>query len=275
MLTPRIAALIALLGCGVGFAAKPDKAGCTDHPLFPTRMPNYRIDSCEVKAFDSYQFFVKSGPKHAVEGKFTLITYVVEDRKDDQSGLAVVRNYENAIKKIGGTIAASDPQRWINGSVMVDGREVWVQAEKGNGAIWLRIVEKQAMEQHIVADAASFGNDLKATGHVAVEGIYFDTDKAEVKPASGAALAEIAKLLGADATLKLYVVGHTDNVGALDHNLKLSQARAAAVVGALVNAHGVAASRLTPFGAGPVAPVATNQTEEGRARNRRVELVAQ
>ncbi len=230
MITPRLVVVSLLFGCGTALGAQPDKPGCTDHPLFPTRMPAYRIETCETTAFDSYAFSVAKGPKHVVEGKFTLITYTIDDRKNEPSGLAVVRNYENAIAKIGGTVAASDPQRWVNGSVVVDGRAVWFQADKGNGKIWLRIVEQQAMEQHVTADAASFGNDLKSTGHTTVYGIYFDTGKAVLKPESTPALQEVAKLLGADPALKLWVVGHTDSVGLLDDNMKLAQERAAAVV---------------------------------------------
>jgi outer membrane protein OmpA-like peptidoglycan-associated protein len=108
-----------------------------------------------------------------------------------------------------------------------------------------------------------------------VYGIYFDTGKSDVKPESDAALREIAKLLSQEAKLKLYVVGHTDSVGQLDANMKLSQARAEAVSKTLAAKHGVAASRLKAMGAGPISPVASNATEDGKAKNRRVELVEQ
>lgn len=271
----RLLAASVLLLSGSVLAVKPDKPGCADHPLFPTRMPAYRIEACEVKEFGSYDFFAVKGPKRAVEGRFTFLTYAVDDRKDDRSGLEVVRNYENALKKIGGTVQASDPNRWVNGSVVVEGREVWAQAEKGNGKIWLRIVEKKAMEQTIVADAASLRDGLKATGHVAVEGIFFDTGKSTLKPESAPALAEVAKLLSADPSLKLWVVGHTDTVGAFDGNMALSRSRAEAVVTALTTSHGIAPARLKGWGVGPLAPLASNETEEGRAKNRRVELVRQ
>jgi outer membrane protein OmpA-like peptidoglycan-associated protein len=267
--------LVVLLGSGAAFAVKPDKPGCGDHPLFPTRMPNYRIEACEVKEFDSCQLSTRSGPKQTVEGKVTIITYAIDDRKDEQSGVAVVRNYEGAIRKIGGTISASDPERWINGSVAKDGKQVWFEAEKGNGKIRLRVIEKEAMRQYVVADAASFGKDLDAAGHVAIEGIYFDTGKSVVKQESTPALQEIAKLLAADPAMRLWVVGHTDSVGPVDGNMKLSEARAGAVVSALVSTHGVAAARLKGFGVGPLAPVASNSSDEGRAKNRRVELVKQ
>jgi outer membrane protein OmpA-like peptidoglycan-associated protein len=117
--------------------------------------------------------------------------------------------------------------------------------------------------------------DIGSSGKVAIYGIYFDFDKAEVKPESEPALAEIAKLLQADATLKLYVVGHTDNAGGYDHNMKLSQQRAEAVVRELTSKYRIAAVRLKPRGVGSLAPVTSNDTEEGRAKNRRVELVKQ
>jgi OOP family OmpA-OmpF porin len=256
-------------------ASAADQPGCKDHPLFPTRMPGYELFRCETKEFDGYDFSVAKGPKHREEGKFTFLTYVIPDRKAEQGGVAIVRNYEAAIAKIGGTVVASDPNRWVNGKVTVEGKEVWFQAEKGNGAIWLRVVEKQAMEQHIVADAASMGAGLKATGHVAVEGIFFDTGKSEVKPESTPALEQVAKLLAGDASLKLWVVGHTDAVGKIEDNMKLSQARGEAVVTVLTTRHGVGAARLKGYGVGPLTPVSANDTDEGRAKNRRVELVKQ
>ena len=273
----RAAFLMLLLLCLSipAHAEQKDHPGCKDHPLFPTRMPNYKIEACEIKDFGSTQFFAAKGPKLVVEGKTISITYRVDDRKDDRSGLEVVRNYENALTKIGGKIQASDPQRYVNGSAVVDGKEIWVEAEKGNGKIWLRIVEKQAMNQIIVADAASLGNDLKKTGHIAVYGILFDSGKSVIKPESAKALEEIGKLLKADPGLKLYVVGHTDTAGTVDANMTLSQERANAVVHTLVREQGIAAARLRSFGNGPFAPVASNDSPDGMAKNRRVELVKQ
>jgi len=267
-------AVLLFAAAGLRVAAA-DKPGCTDHPLFPTRMPGYFIESCAQKEFDRFEFATEKPPKHAEEGKFTFIVYSIPDRKNEASGIAVVRNYENAIKKASGTIVASSSERWVNGKIVAGGKEVWAQADKGNGQIWLRIIEKQEMQQYVVADAAAFGNDINATGHASVYGIHFDTGKSELKPESAPALQEVAKLLAGDPALKLWVVGHTDAVGAIDDNMKLSQARAEAVVAALVTTHGVAAARLRGYGVGPLAPVASNGAEEGRARNRRVELVKQ
>ena len=274
--TRTLPVLAGLLLLSAPLAAQPkDAAGCADDPLFPTRMPGYRIERCETKPFGAYEFFTAKGPRQAVEGEFTFNTYTVDRREDDRSGLEVVRNYEAALTRIGGKVRASDPQRWLNGTVAVDGREVWVQVEKGNGKIWLRLVRPRAMSQVIVADAAALGNDLRASGHVAVAGIHFDTGKAELRADSAQAVGEIARLLQGDAALRVFVVGHTDTVGGVESNLQLSRDRAAAVVRALTRDHGIAADRLVSFGSGPFAPVASNDSEDGRARNRRVELVKQ
>jgi outer membrane protein OmpA-like peptidoglycan-associated protein len=138
----------------------------------------------------------------------------------------------------------------------------------------LTIVESKAMQQEVVADAKVMRNELAETGRTVVPGIYFDTASATIKPESEPALAEIAKLLNGTPALKVYVVGHTDSVGSLESNLKLSSDRAASVVRALT-ARGIAASRLKSAGVGPYAPVASNDTDTGKAKNRRVELVQQ
>ncbi len=265
------------------FAGPPpvDKKGCADPELFPTRMPGYVIDSCEQKEYDTQEFWALKGPRFPVEGKKTFISYKwPEAGNPTLAPLEVVRNYEAAIQKIGGTtvnLRPSGPDAFVNAKIVKDGKEVWVQVNPRGGAryIWLVIIEKKVMEQHIVADAAAFGNDLKNTGHTSVYGIYFDTGKADLRPESTPALQEIAKLLGADPGLKLYVVGHTDSMGVFDDNMRLSQARAEAVVKALTGAHGVAAARLKPYGVSSLAPVASNAADDGRAKNRRVELVQQ
>ena len=157
-----------------------------------------------------------------------------------------------------------------------DKKEIWAHIMAGgNGMYSVFVVEKEAMEQDVTADASSMASSIKETGKVALYGIYFDTGKSVLKPESLSTLQEIAKLLIADQTLKLYVVGHTDNTGTFDANIKLSMDRAAAVVNALVTQHSVNAARLKAFGDGPTAPVATNENEEGRSLNRRVELVKQ
>ena len=138
----------------------------------------------------------------------------------------------------------------------------------------LHLVEPKPMGQAMVlVDAARMDSDIGSSGHVSLYGIHFDTDSAVIKPESEPTLAEIAKLLKADPAMKLWIVGHTDNVGGYDHNMKLSARRAKAVLAALTGRFGIASTRLHDAGVGFLAPVASNTTEEGRAKNRRVELV--
>lgn len=140
--------------------------------------------------------------------------------------------------------------------------------------ILLDVVDAVPIETGMVTvDAAAMAKDIAGTGHVALYGLYFATDKTDLEPASLPTLQQIAKLLQQDAGLRLYIVGHTDNAGTFAYNMGLSERRAAAVVKELTARHGIAAARLTPAGVGMLSPVAPNDREAGRAKNRRVELV--
>lgn len=140
--------------------------------------------------------------------------------------------------------------------------------------VLLDIVETAPLEQKMVTvDSDAMAKSIAAQGTIALYGIYFDTDKADLKPESAPTLDEIAKLLRDDAGLKLYVVGHTDGVGGFDYNMELSRKRAQAVVQELVGKYGMAQGRLKSAGVGFLAPVGSNEDEDGRAKNRRVELV--
>ncbi|HSE41945.1 MAG TPA: DUF4892 domain-containing protein [Acidobacteriota bacterium] len=139
----------------------------------------------------------------------------------------------------------------------------------------VRIIEVKPMEDLVKVDAAKMASDIRSEGHVAIYGIYFDFNKADVKPESATAIQEITKLLKLDPNLKLYVVGHTDSVGTVSYNMDLSQRRSEAVVRVLAQQNGITAGRLMGKGVGPLAPVAPNGSDEGRAKNRRVELVQQ
>ena len=266
---------LSLLNTGSVLAQEADAGGAKDHPLF-NRMPGYFIQRYDEKEFAAHTFRDSSLNELNVEGHLYEIRYALKSGAKEPSRTQVLRNYENAIKKIGGTVLKSD---WDGSSYMKvakDGKEIWAHVDAYiTSEFTLFIVEKGAMAQDIVANAEVFAQDIKTTGHAAVYGIYFDTGKSVVKPESDAALAEIARLLKGNGGLKVNVVGHTDNVGGIESNMKLSQARADAVIQALTAKHGIAAGRLKSYGVGPLAPVASNDSEEGRAKNRRVELVKQ
>ena len=258
--------------------AQTDYEGSKDPALF-TRMPNHIISGYTDNQFDKFEFKTGDGKTQTIEGHLIVINYTLKDNATAVSGLQVVRNYTNAIKKVGGQIIYEWEDGGYQCSVMKlvkNGTETWAYVESaGNGMYKIEVVEKQAMNQDVLADASSMAKSIKESGKVAVYGIYFDTGKSVLKPESKGTLEEISKLMKADSKLKLYVVGHTDNTGTYDANMKLSMERATAVVTALVSQYSVNAASLQACGGGPIAPVASNDTEEGRALNRRVELVKQ
>jgi OmpA-OmpF porin, OOP family len=147
---------------------------------------------------------------------------------------------------------------------------------KQGGYVAVDVLETKSIEQKMqVVTASEMSNAIASTGKVAIYGIFFDTNKADVKPESKPSLDQIAAYLKNEPNTRLHVVGHTDNVGGFDGNMGLSKRRADAVVAALTREYGVASSRLTANGVAYLAPVSTNSNEEGRAKNRRVELVLQ
>lgn len=151
------------------------------------------------------------------------------------------------------------------------------QADEGRPTgILLQIVEAQAMATgQVNVDAKAMSQGLSRQGHIALYGIHFATDSADLTADSDATLGQMAQLLKDEATLKVFIVGHTDDTGDLNHNLALSQKRAESVVKVLTTRYGIAAQRVAAKGVASYAPVASNRDEAGRAQNRRVELVAQ
>lgn len=252
--------------------AQVDTQGSKDHPLI-SRMPGYYIDSYDVNEFAAFDPTVIDGKEAHWEGKKYKISYSRKEGAMPVSTLQIVRNYEAAIAKIGGKRLGGDERRLAaeirKGGAMTG---VYLEAFNEGRNYDLVFIETQAMRQDVTADAAVMGRELAAAGKTIIYGIYFDTGSAVIKPESEPAIAEMLKLLKASPNLKAFVVGHTDNVGTLEINLKLSADRADALVKALVG-RGIGAMRLKAAGVGPYSPVAPNKDEQGRAQNRRVELV--
>ena len=256
---------------GFVFAQQKDVEGSKDHPLV-SRMENYYISGYEEFEYESHDFYDAEDNEYVIEGHKWVIEYTLKGGFTAPGQLKVRRNYINAIKEIGGTIlfdqglymkvAKENKETWI---------EVWVSSDSRDYT--LTIVERTIMEQEVAADPDALAGDIKASGRAKVYGIYFDLDSHNIKPESEPTLQAITDMLNANSSLKIYVVGHTDMTGQLDYNMELSLRRAESVVDALVNTHGIAADRLKAQGAGPLSPVSTNNTEEGRKLNRRVELV--
>jgi len=263
--------------------------------------PGTFITTYDTKEFDEYA--LRTGPCPPVatpacktkrlEGKVTMIHY---SYPKGRSTLEVLKNYQEALVTAGfqevfhcagRAGCGSGPKeadlgyfghwdnRYFAAKLARPAGDAYVAVNVVQDEdIHLVVVEAKPMQSELVTvSAASLARDLAQSGHSAVYQIYFDTAKADLKPESDATLGEIAKLLQQDPKLKLYVVGHTDNVLTLDANMDLSRRRAASVTKALSERYGVAPARLDAHGVGPLAPVASNDGEDGRAKNRRVELV--
>ncbi len=251
---------------------EPDEEGCKDSTVL-TRMKSCRIYDCVKKDFDAATLRVgrDSDSTKTVEGEVDTITY---DCLENVSYLAIVRNAEKALKAAGFKTLYSgggDDDRPVyvaqKGGIFVS----LMTGEMGRPGYTQIVVRNKEMEQEMVADAAAMEAEISSTGYCSIYGILFDTGKASIQPESAKCLTEVGTLLKKNATWKMQIEGHTDNVGAKDVNLKLSQSRADAVRSWLVF-NGIEGARLTAKGFGDTKPKLDNDTEDGRSKNRRVDL---
>ena len=278
----RHAAASAILAlCATASAAPPDAPNAKDHPIL-TRYPGSHIVEYE-KNFNALEFAVgtEAGePKRrSVEGDATVIRYFHNDAAKQPSALQIIRNYQGAIKSIGGEVVYERLPREGDGGettlkATTGGKEVWIRVvpeifSAPTQSYLLQVVEVAAMQQVVTANKLL--DELNRNGFIALY-INFDTGKSDLKADGKATVAEIVAMLKSSPSLKIAVEGHTDNVGQAAANKTLSTQRAQSVTSAIV-AGGIAANRVTAAGFGQEKPVADNRTEEGRAKNRRVELV--
>jgi len=285
-----------------------DIPGSKDHPLLK-RFEGSEIVRYRTAPFDTLDFYNKDKTNVSFEGQMVRIVFKVPAGKS--SSLEVYRNYENELKEKGWELVTSGPSEvsaydvlnqqglalnvaaiflrkpfYIyavkhdpGGDVHLAVTIAEVTAESGSFSAEEVIASVDSIQVKPVANkmvdgtASDMAKEIVSSGHVNLYGIYFDFDKADIKPQSKSTLDEVGKLLTNDPSLRLQVVGHTDNQGTAEYNNKLSMRRAQAVVKELTTTYNITVNRLEPSGAGFTKPVASNDTEEGRAKNRRVELV--
>jgi outer membrane protein OmpA-like peptidoglycan-associated protein len=244
-----------------------------DYPLLG-HMPNYVAGTPEKRHFDQLDFDVANGDEAktvTVQGAKYRVSYSLREGAQPSSDLDILQNYRTALEVLGAQILFTDASN-VDARLEKNGSPVWIKISSGGGETDLSVIEEKAFQASIQppkADALKAA--LEKDGHIALH-IHFDFGKATLRPDAQPILAQVEKLLRDNPALKLSVEGHTDDVGGQDVNLKLSQGRAAAVVGALVKS-GIAEDRLRSAGHGADQPIADNATAEGRAKNRRVELV--
>lgn len=284
-----------------------------DYPLV-SRFKGSFIAWYQVKNFDRYYMLSLKGntlDKYEIDGKITRIQY---ESQKEHSVYEIYKSYENALKNAGFEILLTldktncgvnlSEQLYIGefnglnalpaGSSLKpdykEGQFAYLSAKKEVGdknvyivvyvtswdypVITFDAIEVQAMDKGLVS-VKDMETNLSDNGHIAIYDIHFDTGKSNVKPESAAALKNIAEYLNTHQNKNFLIVGHTDNTGDFDSNLKLSFERAKAVMNELVSKYSVKAEQLKAYGDGQTAPITTNNTEEGRAKNRRVEIVEQ
>jgi outer membrane protein OmpA-like peptidoglycan-associated protein len=249
-------------------AQETDEEGCKDHPLL-SRMKGFFISSCESN-FDAVEFIVGEDKTQALEGQKTVINYSLMDGAARPSELQILRNHANAVKAFGGTVVFQSDS-YICLKIVKGASQVWIAVDAANsGTVYsLTILEVGEMIQEVTAGDMLAA--LNKDGRIALE-IHFDSGQATIRPESQRIVGEIAALLRDNPGLRVSIEGHTDSTGTPQGNKTLSEERAKAVVAA-VAALGVEASRMGAVGWGQDKPVADNAAEEGRAKNRRVEVV--
>ncbi|TDS17344.1 OmpA family protein [Sphingobacterium paludis] len=272
-----------------------------DFPFFTAPEGSLYINKPKVSNFD-FIVFVTPDDIYEVEGK-TFRAHVHPDRKNksenEVSGRYLTKSFEDAIVNAGGVKvfegrlldARKDKYTELctyagsNGSIDIwnnsmatyiirrDDGNVYIALDKDKGnSTSIQIVQEKPFEQTIKKITSDkIESDLTETGKSVLH-INFETDKATLKPEGTEAIQEIIKVLSKNTALKIAIHGYTDNVGTKEHNQKLSESRATAVKNEITKS-GISADRLTSKGFGQEDPIADNGTEEGKAQNRRVELV--
>ncbi|MCL8008765.1 OmpA family protein [Gelidibacter japonicus] len=259
------------------FAQEMDAEGCKDHPFF-NRLENYYIDGCKEN-YNEYEFMMGNDKTQILEGTLIDILYTYDGPFGPNlpSKLQVIRNYENAIAKMGGQKVYSrttDDGGWTGATfhLQKDGSEYWLGIyDLINNPVdqfTFVLLTVQGMKQEITANEMfeKINSGLPITLY-----INFETGKSAIKSDSENIVEELYQMMNENPDLKILVEGHTDNVGNKSSNQSLSEKRAASLKTALVT-KGISSSKIETVGFGQDQPLADNSTDEGRAKNRRIEI---
>jgi len=305
-----ILAMVALMISTNLFAQRTtDIKGSKDYPLV-SRFQGSIIEWYQVRNFDRYFILSVKDNKisnYEIDGKITRIQYSVGK---EHSVFEIYKSYENSLKGADFEILTSlndkncgvnlqeqlyndefnglnklpraalspgdDAFYYLAAKKKIDNKDIYIVVytafERGSLLVTFDAIEVQSIDKGLVS-VKDLETGLSKKGHIAIYSIFFDTGKSNIKENSTATLKNIAEYLNANPDKKYLIVGHTDNTGNFDENIKLSLDRAQAVVNELISKYKVNAAQLKAYGDGPTAPVATNKTKEGKAKNRRVEIV--
>ena len=272
--------LVFLLASSLVTLAQQDAQACRDHPLF-TRLNNFYIVSCSQN-YNQLELRMSGSKTVMKEGNLFSIDYGFNSDAGQKylSPFQVIKNYENAIIKNGGKMLykntnVQDAEIEATFQLSTKEKDYWVKLGNFGGTanevehFFLYVLEMEPMKQEILA--SEMMDALNRDGFISLY-INFETGKADIEPDSQPIIEQIVEMLKQNTALKISIEGHTDNVGSAKSNQVLSESRAKSVMDAVVE-KGIAKNRLSFKGFGDKKPISDNSTEEGRAKNRRVEIV--
>lgn len=256
-----------------------DKKGCdTVEPNYVSRMPGFIIAHCKYSEFDEYNFaYMNKSDQYTKKSASGILREIRYDKDPKESrkfsGLQIRTNYENAFLKAKGE-SLSIRKNFFR--LKHEGKIIYMKIDDAEDSddrgFSVVIIEEADMKQDVVA---SISEGIDRDGKIALYGILFDVNKTTIKPESEVALKEVIDYLNANPAVKIVVVGHTDNTGIFANNITLSKGRALSVKDYLVKVGKINPARLLSDGVGALCPVSTNETDDGRKLNRRVEIVKQ
>lgn len=252
----------------------------TSEPDYLNRMPGFYISDCKNSDFSekTFVYYVNGkASKLTKAGKYYEVWYSKNTGETKKFSSAQLKaNYTNAVLKAKGKMLSSEGSSEPVYSASINGKEVYIKISTGNSddikSYHVAVIEVDQMKQEITFN---LGEAIDRDGKATLYGILFDVNKSDIKPESAEALKQITEYLKTNPSIKIIVVGHTDNTGVYADNFTLSKARAESIKKYLVEISKIDASRILSEGVGSVCPVAANTTEDGRKLNRRVEIVKQ
>ncbi|RLD86191.1 MAG: hypothetical protein DRJ07_01405 [Bacteroidetes bacterium] len=307
-----IIAVVALMIATNLFAQRTsDIEGGEDYPLV-SRFKGSIIEWYQVRNFDRYFMLSLKDNKisnYEINGKITRIQYSVGK---EHSVFEIYKSYENSLKEKGFEILITlndkncgvnlqeqvyndefnglnklpkealnpgdDEFTYLAAKKKIDDKNIYIVVytafERGDLVVTFDAIEVKSIQVNLVT-VKNLNKSISANGHMAIYDIHFDTGKSKIKSKSSEALKIIAKYLNSHSDKKYLIIGHTDNVGDFDANLKLSQERSVAVMNELINKYEVEGDQIKAYGNGSTSPVESNSTDKGKAKNRRVEIVEQ
>lgn len=245
------------------------------------KMPGFKLKKSLSKKsnFSIFQFRIIENKKIITLEKKERYWKLVYHNLDNKgkfntkiSKIDIMNNYRAAAKEMGGKVLYAKRGKITFALPLNNGGTLWAYVTALDGNYDLIIIEEEGFKKQLVFSAYQMKRTLDSLGTISIYGINFDTAKDRLKQGSEKVLIEIVKLMKNYPELRIEIQGHTDNVGLANYNLDLSNKRADTVKDYLL-LFGVEKKRMIAKGYGLSKPIVSNDTEEGRVKNRRVELL--